>query len=189
MEILQWVVTFLKKLWKGLAKSQASRANSPTTASVQQQQLEHWKKEFQISLLCTGHRDVGSLQKYQRPETSTRIEFSKAFDSSEPVSLSDSIGSEKAPLKREVELQEEITCKFSKGCDEAGIPETKLVTFNQCTFIISKDWKLNRKEICIFSLYSLYWSTLADDIIVGNISRNLSRGRIWCSQEEQGSIE
>ena len=51
MEILQWVVTFLKKLWKGLAKSQASRANSPTTASVQQQQLEHWKKEFQISLL------------------------------------------------------------------------------------------------------------------------------------------
>lgn len=50
----------------------------------------------------TGHRDVGSLQKYQRPETSTRIEFSKAFDSSEPVSLSDSIGSEKAPLKREV---------------------------------------------------------------------------------------
>ena len=104
----------------------------------------------------TGHRDVGSLQKYQRPETSTRIEFSKAFDSSEPVSLSDSIGSEKAPLKREVELQEEITCKFSKGCDEAGIPETKLVTFNQCTFIISKDWKLNRKEICIFSLYSLY---------------------------------
>ena len=52
MEILQWVITSLEKLWKGFAKSQESRANSPTTASVQQQQLEHWKKEFQISLLC-----------------------------------------------------------------------------------------------------------------------------------------
>lgn len=87
----------------------------------------------------TGHRDVRSLQKYQRPEASTKIEFSKAFDSSEAVSLSDSIGNEKAPLKREVELEEETACKFSKGCYEAGIPETKAVTFNQCTFIISKD--------------------------------------------------
>ena len=71
----------------------------------------------------TRHRDVRSLQKYQRPETSTKIEFSKAFDNSEAVSLSDLIGSEKAPLKREVELQDETTCKFSKGCDGTGIPE------------------------------------------------------------------
>ena len=84
----------------------------------------------------TGHRDV----KYQRPETSTKIEFSKAFDTSnEAVSLSGSIGSQKAPLKREVELEEETTRKFSKSCDEARIPETKAMTFNQCTFIISKD--------------------------------------------------
>ena len=88
----------------------------------------------------TGHRDVRSLQKYQRPETSTKIEFSKAFDTTnEAVSLSGSIGSQKAPLKREVELEEETTRKFSKSCDEARIPETKAVTFNQCTFIISKD--------------------------------------------------
>ena len=88
----------------------------------------------------TGHRDVRSLQKYQRPETSTKIEFSKAFDTSnEAVSLSGSIGSQKAPLKGEVELEEETTRKFSKSCDEARIPETKAMTFNQCTFIISKD--------------------------------------------------
>ena len=88
----------------------------------------------------TGHRDVRSLQKYQRPETSTKIEFSKAFDTSnEAVSLSGSIGSQKAPLKREVELEEETTRKFSKSCDEARIPETKAMTFNQCTFLISKD--------------------------------------------------
>ena len=44
----------------------------------------------------TGHRDVRSLQKYQRPETSTKIEFSKAFDTSnEAVSLSGSIGSQR----------------------------------------------------------------------------------------------
>ena len=78
------------------------------------------------------------------PETSTKIEFSKAFDTSnEAVSLSGSIGSQKAPLKREVELEEETTRKFSKSCDEARIPETTAMTFNQCTFIISKDWKLN----------------------------------------------
>lgn len=53
--------------------------------------------------------------------------------------LSGSIGSQKAPLKREVELEEESTRKFSKSCDEARIPETKAMTFNQCTFIISKD--------------------------------------------------
>ena len=47
--------------------------------------------------------------------------------------------SQKAPLKREVELEEETTRKFSKSCDEARIPETKAMTFNQCTFIISKD--------------------------------------------------
>ena len=90
----------------------------------------------------TGHRDVRSLQKYQRPEISTKIEFSKAFDTSNEavrVSLSGSIGSEKAPLKRDVELEEESTRKFSKSCDEARIPETKAMTFNQCTFIISKD--------------------------------------------------
>ena len=57
----------------------------------------------------------------------------------EAVSLSGSIGSQKAPLKREVELEEETTRKFSKSCDEARIPETKAMTFNQCTFIISKD--------------------------------------------------
>ena len=78
------------------------------------------------------------MQKYQRPETSTKIEFSKAFESSKAVSLSHSIRSERAPLKREVELEEETTCKFSKDYDEGGIPVTKPVTFNQCTFIISK---------------------------------------------------
>ena len=88
------------------------------------------------------------FHKIQRPETSTKIEFSKAFDTSnEAMSLSGSIGSQKAPLKREVELEEETTRKFSKSCDEARIPETKAMTFNQCTFIISKDLKH------VFSLY------------------------------------
>ena len=71
-----------------------------------------------------------------------RLSFQRllTFDTSnEAVSLSGSIGSQKAPLKREVELEEETTRKFSKSCDEARIPETKAMTFNQCTFIISKD--------------------------------------------------
>ena len=99
-------------------------------------------KKAKFVIQCSRHRDVTSLQKYQCLETSIKIEFSKAFNIGEAVSLSDSTGSEKAPLKREVELQEETTWKFSKGCDEAGITETKPVTFNQCNFTILKDWKL-----------------------------------------------
>lgn len=91
----------------------------------------------------TGHRDIRSLQKYQRPETSTRIEFSNAFDSGESLSLSESLGSVKSPLKREVEQDNEIICKFAKGCDKDENPEAKPVNFNNCTFIISKDFKLN----------------------------------------------
>ena len=84
--------------------------------------------------------DDEELEKRKESRISTKIEFSKAFDTSnEAVSLSGSIGSQKAPLKREVELEEESTRKFSKSCDEARIPETKAMTFNQCTFIISKD--------------------------------------------------
>lgn len=91
----------------------------------------------------TGHRDIRSLQKYQRPDTSTRIEFSKAFDSGESLPLSESLGSVKSPLKREVEQDNEFVCKFAKGYDKDGNPDAKPVNFNNCTFVISKDFKLN----------------------------------------------
>ena len=68
-----------------------------------------------------------------------RLSFQRLLTRVMKPSLSGSIGSQKAPLKREVELEEETTRKFSKSCDEARIPETKAMTFNQCTFIISKD--------------------------------------------------
>ena len=157
MEILQWGHDILGETVKRLCKVagiEGQFTNHSLRATTATRALKKGIPD-KFVMQRTGQRDVRSLQKYQRPQTSTKIEFSKAFDSSEAVSLSVSSGSEKAPLKREVELQEEITCKFSKGFEEAGIPETKSVTFNQCTYIISKDWKLNWKETCISSLHCL----------------------------------
>ena len=75
---------------------------------------------------------------------STKVEFSKAFDSGKALSLSDSLGSvTETPLKREVEEDDNTICKFAKGCTEGEIPQTKAVNFNNCTFVISKDLKLN----------------------------------------------
>ena len=51
----------------------------------------------------TEPRDDRSLQKYQRPDTSSKIEISKKFDCCEAVSLPESVTSEKVSIKREVE--------------------------------------------------------------------------------------
>ena len=51
----------------------------------------------------TKHRDDRSLQKYQRPDTSSKIEITKKFDCCEAVSLPESVTSEKVSMKREVE--------------------------------------------------------------------------------------
>ena len=51
----------------------------------------------------TEPRDVRSSQKYQRPDTSSKIEISKKFDCCEAVSLPESVTSEKVSIKREVE--------------------------------------------------------------------------------------
>ena len=51
----------------------------------------------------TEPRDDRSLQKYQRPDSSSKIEISKKFDCCEAVSLPESVTSEKVSIKREIE--------------------------------------------------------------------------------------
>ena len=52
----------------------------------------------------TRHTDVRSLQKYQRPDTSSeKIFSSKKIDCREFVSVSESVTSEKVSIKRAVE--------------------------------------------------------------------------------------
>ena len=65
-----------------------------------------------------GHRYVRSLQKYQRPDTSSQIEISKNFNCCEAVSLHEWVTSERVSIKREVEVDEEEVkdcSKFLKG--------------------------------------------------------------------------
>ena len=85
------------------------------------------------------------FHKIQRPEISTKIEFSKAFDTSnEAVSLSGNpLVVKRRALKREVELEEETTRKLVKRSLRVAMKleflKPEAMTFNQCTFIISKD--------------------------------------------------
>ena len=51
----------------------------------------------------TEPRDVRSFQKYQRPDTSSKIEISKKFDCCEAVSAPESVTFEKVSIKLEVE--------------------------------------------------------------------------------------
>ncbi|CAH3172236.1 unnamed protein product, partial [Porites evermanni] len=86
----------------------------------------------------TKLRDFRSLQKYQRSDTSSKIEISKKFDCCEAMSLRESVTSEKVSIKREVEVDKEEVkgcSRFLKGRNEAGTS----ATFNNCTFIVSKD--------------------------------------------------
>ena len=69
----------------------------------------------------TKHRDVRSLQNYQRPDTSSKFEILKKFDCCEAVSLPESVTSEKVSIKLEVEVDEEEVkgcSRFLRGCNE-----------------------------------------------------------------------
>ena len=69
----------------------------------------------------TKHRDVRSLQNYQRPDTSSKFEILKKFDCCEAVSVPESVTSEKVSIKLEVEVDEEEVkgcSRFLKGCNE-----------------------------------------------------------------------
>ena len=51
----------------------------------------------------TEPRDVRSFQKYQRPDTSSKIEISRKFDCCEAVLVPESVTFEKVSIKLEVE--------------------------------------------------------------------------------------
>ena len=55
----------------------------------------------------TEHRDIRSLQRHQRPDTWSKTEVSKKFDSCEAVSLTKLVASDKVSIKHEVEFHEE----------------------------------------------------------------------------------
>lgn len=103
----------------------------------------------------TGHRDVRSLQKYQRPSLSTKIGISRAFEINACLSndcdnkaltqkgQSNISGSGKVAVKRPenecVEEQDRPKEKISKVSTEG---QKVAAIFNNCTFSINRDFTM-----------------------------------------------
>lgn len=82
----------------------------------------------------TGHRDIKSLQSYQRPSIEQKIEISKAFEST--VSLKRELKPEKEEKQEETELHGGIKKFKSSSTDSLG---RSVHVFENCTFNVTKD--------------------------------------------------
>ena len=91
----------------------------------------------------TGHRDVRSLQKYQRPSIEYKVEMSKAFDQidtmHEPLHLKSANVEECKEVRKPMRLMREDREDQSvseKKCDLESAE--KCVTFNNFSFFVLK---------------------------------------------------
>ena len=90
----------------------------------------------------TGHRDIRSLQKYQNPDVSTKIEISKGLN----CRSEGSAGERKAEssLKREVDqLVDDEVKRFCQDDNNTTVKGSNRVVFQNCSFVISKDLKFS----------------------------------------------
>ena len=92
----------------------------------------------------TGHRDIRSLQRYQRPDVSTKIEISKALN----CRSEGSVGEREAEssLKREVAIDQLVDDEVKGFCQDdnnATVKGSNSVVFQNCSFVISKDLKFS----------------------------------------------
>ena len=90
----------------------------------------------------TGHRDIRSLQRYQRPDVSTKIEISKALN----YRFEESVGEREAEssLKREVDqLVDDEVKRFCQDDNNATVKGSNSVVFQNCSFVIPKDLKFS----------------------------------------------
>ena len=93
----------------------------------------------------TGHRDVRSLQQYQRPSIEYKVEMSKAFDQVGMMhtSLATTTNSECREVCEKAE--EEFGSEVNKSEGDSGVKSEnveKCVNFNNCTFFINKEFKM-----------------------------------------------
>ena len=90
----------------------------------------------------TGHRDIRSLHRYQRPDVSTKMEISKALN----CRSEGSVGEREAEssLKREVDQLVDGEVKgFCQDDNNATVKGSNSVVFQNCSFVISKDLKFS----------------------------------------------
>ena len=91
---------------------------------------------------CTGHQDIRSLQRYQRPDVSTKIEISKALNCRSERSVGEREA--ESSLKREVDqLVGDEVKRFCQDHNNATVKGSNSVVFQNCSFVISKDLKFS----------------------------------------------
>ena len=98
VEIVQQATTCWGKRLKGYAGIEGQFTNLTLCATTATWGLQKGIPD-KFVMERTKHRDVRSLQKYQRSDTSSKFEILKKFDCCEAVSLPESVTSEKGVNK------------------------------------------------------------------------------------------
>ena len=93
----------------------------------------------------TGHRDARSLQTYQRPSTSSKIEISKAFDCVKSFTTDEKCGEKFALSRKRQDNCDSLTKVRKLNCDESvGTNSAKKsevgVSFSNCMFVVKKNF-------------------------------------------------
>ena len=90
----------------------------------------------------TGHRDIRSLQRYQRPDVSTKIEISNALNCRSKGSVAEMEA--ESSLKREVDqLVDDEVKRFCQDDNNTTAKGSNSVVFQNCSFVMSKDLKFS----------------------------------------------
>ena len=93
----------------------------------------------------TGHRDVRSLQQYQRPSVEYTVQMSKAFDEimHEPLAITKAKGKECQEVSKTAKKELEEGSDMNEGDSTVKRERAeKCVNFSNCTFSVSKDFKV-----------------------------------------------
>jgi hypothetical protein len=98
--------------------------------------------------LSKGIPDARSLQTYQRPSTSSKIEISKAFDCVNSFTTDEKCGEKFALSRKRIETYDncdsltkvrKLNCDESVGTNSAKKSEVG-VSFSNCTFVVKKNF-------------------------------------------------
>ena len=93
----------------------------------------------------TGHRDIRSLQQYQRPSIESKVEMSKTFDQfdckmlSESASMSNKEGRQKvSDAKDGCDVKDGNEVKYDDNSAMGNVQRS--VYFKNCSFFVTKDF-------------------------------------------------
>ena len=126
----------VSKMCKG-ADLQGQFSNHSLRATTATRGME---REISDKLIMerTGHRDIRSLQRYQRPDVSTKVDISKALNCRSEGFVGESEA--ESSLKREVDqLVDDEVKRFCQDDNNATAKGSNSVVFQNCSFVMSKD--------------------------------------------------